>query len=155
MADLWKGVRRDSPTKALKAFFPVRAYEQVKAIGDARADWAGRLVGDYKLDIAAAHSLLGSGARAARLVQVNVPSSFAHWVSPGACYNRVGYWEVPNARVVYREHGAVRSFGIASMISWRGVWYVVHLGAVLRSGPGGVVDAPSSGAGVSAYSGTC
>jgi hypothetical protein len=155
MAELWKGVRRDSPAKALKAFFPVLAYEQVKAIADAQADWAGRLVADYSLDIAAAHSLLGNRAGDARLLQVNVPSSFAHWVPPGACYNVVGYWEVPNARVVYREHGAVQSFGIASMISWRGVWYVVHLGAVLRSTPGGVVDAPSSGPGVSAYSGTC
>ena len=41
------------------------------------------------------------------------------------------------------------------MISWRGVWYVVHLGAILRSGESGMVDEPSSGAGVSTYSGTC
>ncbi|HWD11062.1 MAG TPA: hypothetical protein VG366_04405, partial [Solirubrobacteraceae bacterium] len=69
--------------------------------------------------------------------------------------DRIGYFEVPSARVVYRTHGVVRSFGIASMISWRGVWYVVHLGAVLRSGGDGQVDEPSSGRGVSSYSGTC
>jgi hypothetical protein len=62
---------------------------------------------------------------------------------------------MPNARVVYREGGQVHSFGIASMISWRGVWYVVHLGAILRSSGEGVVHEPSSGAGVSGYSGTC
>ena len=89
-----------------------------------------------------------------RLVRVDVPASFAHWVAPGACYNRVGYYEVPNARVVYRDAGTVRSFGIASMISWRGVWYVVHLGAV-SGDSGGMVDAPSAGAGVSAPSLTC
>jgi hypothetical protein len=57
--------------------------------------------------------------------------------------------------MIYRQGGMVRSFGIASMISWRGVWFVVHLGAVLRPGSGGVVDDPSTGHGVSAYSGTC
>ena len=49
---------------------------------------------------------------------------------------------MPNARVVYREDGQIRSFGIASMISWRGVWYVVHLGAILRSSDAGAVDEP-------------
>jgi hypothetical protein len=62
---------------------------------------------------------------------------------------------VPNARVVYRTDGAVHSFGIASLISWRGVWYVVHLGAILREADAGVVDEPAEGAGESAYSGTC
>ena len=71
------------------------------------------------------------------------------------CYNDIGYWEVPNARVVYRQGGRVRSFGIASMISWRGEWYVVHLGVVLRSGSEGVVDEAAAGPGTSAYSGTC
>jgi hypothetical protein len=155
MRDLWRGVVSGRVAPALPAFFPEAAYLQVKAIPDPAADWRERLVGGFAADIAAAHALLGSGAAGARLLGVRVPESYAHWVTPGVCYNSVGYWEVPNARVVYREHGAVRSFGIASMISWRGVWYVVHLGAVLRSGPGGVVDDPSSGPGVSAYSSTC
>jgi hypothetical protein len=83
---------------------------------------------------------------------VIVPSAYAHWVDPGACFNRVGYYEVPNSRVVYRQNGATRSFGIASMISWRGVWYVVHLGSVNSSG---VVDDPSAGPGTPAPSSTC
>jgi hypothetical protein len=155
MAGLWRGVRRDSVRAALPAFFPRPAYLQVKAIPDAGADWTDRLAGDFRLDLAAAHGLLGPSPGSAHLLGVRVPAAYAHWVSPGACYNRVGYWEVPNARVVYRQRGAVHSFGIASMISWRGIWYVVHLGAVLRSSAGGVVDSPSSGPGVSAYSGTC
>jgi len=48
-----------------------------------------------------------------------LPRTYADWVRPGARYNRVGYYEVPNSRIVYRDSGAVRSFGIASMISWR------------------------------------
>jgi hypothetical protein len=155
MRALWTGVRSERLAPAMAAFFPEGAYLQVKAIADPAADWRERLVGGYALDLAAAHALLGTGAAQAQLLGVRVPSAYAHWVAPGVCYNRVGYWEVPNARVVYREGGAVRSFGIASMISWRGVWYVVHLGAVLRSGAGGEVDDPSSGPGVSAYSSTC
>jgi hypothetical protein len=155
MAALWSGVTRDSLQAALPAFFPEAAYAQVKAIADPRADFTARLVGDYQLDLTAAHALLGSQAQAAKLIGVEVPGSYAHWVDPGACYNRVGYYEVPNARVVYRLGGQVSSFGIASMISWRGVWYVVHLGAVLRPGAGGVVDDPSSGPGASVPSSTC
>jgi hypothetical protein len=86
---------------------------------------------------------------------VQVPVPYAHWVPPGVCANRVGYYEVPNARLVYRQGGEERSFGIASMISWRGAWYVVHLGAVVRSGSGGMVDAPATGPGTPAPSSTC
>lgn len=152
MAALWAGVVHDSVSRAMPAFFPKPAYLQVKAIADPGADYENRLVHGFKLDIGAAHALLGANAAGARLVGVRVPRAFAHWVDPGACYNRIGYYEVPNARVVYSENGQVRSFGIASMISWRGVWYAVHFGAVLESG---VVDAPTAGTGGSIDTGTC
>lgn len=155
MAALWRGVRTGSVQAALPAFFPEAAYAQLKQIGDPQGDWQGRLVADYGLDLAAAHQLLAPRPAAARLVGVQVPASYAHWVPPGVCDNADGYYEVPNARLVYQSAGAIHSFGIASMISWRGVWYVVHLGAVLRSTGGGVVDDPSAGPGVSAYSSTC
>jgi hypothetical protein len=155
MAALWRGVRTDSVRAAIPAFFPEAAYAQLKGIANPRGDWQGRLVADYGLDLAAAHRLLAPHPARARLVRVQVPAGYAHWVAPGACYNTVGYYEVPNARVVYVSGGGTRSFGIASMISWRGVWYVVHLGTVLRSTSSGVVDDPSTGPGVSAYSSTC
>jgi hypothetical protein len=155
MAALWRGVLSSSVAAALPAFFPEGAYTQLKQIGDASGDYTDRLLVDYRLDLAAAHALLVADPGSARLVDVEVPASYAHWVSPGACYNGVGYYEVPNSRVVYREGGQLRSFGIASMISWRGVWYVVHLGAILRSGGAGEVDDPSSGTGESAPSSTC
>jgi hypothetical protein len=139
----------------LAAFFPKAAYARLKTIASASSDWTGRLVHDYSLDIAAVHSLLGRDAARARLITVDVPSGYGHWIPPGVCDNSVGYYEMPNARLVYREDGQIRSFGIASMISWRGVWYVVHLGAILRSADSGVVDDPASGRGTSAYSGTC
>jgi len=155
MSALWSGIVANRLAPALPAFFPKAAYLQLKAIGNAGGDWTGRLVHDYRLDIGAAHALLGHGAASAQLLRVSVVHSYGHWIAPGVCYNSIGYWEMPNARVVYRENGQVRSFGIASLISWRGVWYVVHLGAILRTADVGQVDDPAAGPGSSIYSATC
>jgi hypothetical protein len=155
MAALWSGIAAGSPSRAAVAFLPKDAYVRLKAIAGAGEDWENRLFHDYALDVAAAHALLGSGASRARLLGVRVPAAYGHWVEPGVCYNAIGYYELPNARVVYSENGITRSFGIASMISWRGEWYVVHLGAVLRETDAGTVDEPALGAGQSSYSGTC
>jgi hypothetical protein len=155
MRELWQGIRENSVQTAMPAFFPQGAYVQLKSIGDPSGDYRGRLLTDYGLDIGAAHALLGTGVASAELVGVDVPATYAHWVPSGVCDNRVGYYEVPNSRIVYRENGQVRSFGIASMISWRGVWYVIHLGAILRPGSSGEVDDPEAGPGQPAYSGTC
>jgi hypothetical protein len=153
MKALWQAVVTDSVSAGLPAFFPVHAYAQVKAIADPQADFASRVLGDFRLDLDAAHQLLGANASPARFLRVIVPA--AHWVPPGTCYNRIGYYEVPNSRLVYEQGGVERSFGIASMISWRGVWFVIHLGAVVRSGAAGVVDHPATGPGMSVPSSTC
>jgi len=155
MRGLWQAIDTDSSTPALPAFFPEAAYLQLKTIAGAAEDYQDRLVHDYALDIGAAHALLGPGAPGAALVGVNVPSEQAHWVPPGVCDNGVGYFEVSDSRLVYREDGQIRSTGIASMISWRGEWYVVHLGAILRSADRGMVDDPVVGPGTSAPSSTC
>jgi hypothetical protein len=143
----------------MPAFFPKAAYLQVKALPySAGANYDNFLMADYAHDIGAAHALLGAGASSARILSVRVPNGFVHWVGPGACYNRVGYYEVPNARMVYTENGKVHSFGIASMISWRGVWYVIHFGALVHSGAtlqSGAVDSPSAGPGTSIDTGSC
>lgn len=152
MHDLWLAATTGKPRFALPAFFPVTAYEQVKAIADPEGDWQHRLWHDFTLDVGAVHTLLGKNAK---LVRVIVPTGYAAWVDPGACYNSIGYWHVPGARVVYRQDGQQRSFGIASLISWRGVWYVVHFGAVLRSVDSGVVDDPAAGTGTPGPPGGC
>lgn len=155
MASLWRGVVDGSLSEAMPAFFPERAYLQVKTVADPAADFEQRLVGEFAADLGAAHDLLGAAGASASLETVTVPEQFAHWVPPGVCANRVGYYEVAHSRLVYREDGVVRSFGIASLISWRGEWYVVHLGAVLRTGTGGALDAPATGPGTSPASSTC
>ncbi len=156
MAGLWQGIVAGSATPALPAFFPQSAYVQLKTgIGNPAGDWQNRLVADYGLDIGAAHDLLGPDPAGATLVSVSVPEQYAHWIPSGVCANGIGYYEVANARIVYSEGGQTHSVGIASLISWRGEWYVVHLGAILRSGSGGEVDQPAVGPGYSAPSRTC
>jgi hypothetical protein len=154
VTDLWLAVRTGKADLGRQAFFPVDAYKQVKAINGPAADWRARLWGDFVLDVKAAHALLGRDSRAAKLIRVIVDSPGAAWVGSGACYNRVGYWHVANSRVVYRLHGQERSFGIASLISWRGVWYVVHFGGVVRPAVG-MVDAPTAGPGHPGPQGGC
>ena len=155
MSDLFQAIVTDSAALAQPAYFPESAYLQLKTIYNARSDYVTRLEGDFSLDIGAAHVVLGNDAGAAKLLEATAPSGFGHWVPPGVCDNSVGYYELPNARMVYQEDGQIRSFGIASMISWRGVWYVVHLGAILRSTDDGLVDDPSVGPGASIPSSTC
>ena len=156
MQGLWQGVVEGSATPALSAFFPESAYVQLKTgIGNPAGDWQNRLVADYTLDLGAAHALLGPDPAQATLVSVSVPEQYDHWIPPGVCANGIGYYEVANSRVVYMLDGVTKSFGIASLISWRGEWYVVHLGAILRSGSGGEVDDPEAGPGTSAPSRTC
>jgi hypothetical protein len=152
MQDLWLAVTTGNARLALPAFFPRAAYQKLKAIYDATADWDDRLWYDFTLDVDAAHRVVDPDAR---LVRVTVAGYDAAWVYPGICDNSIGYWHVSGARVVYREHGQERSFGIASLISWRGVWYVVHLGAVLRNVVTGIVDDPEIGPGVPGPAGGC
>jgi hypothetical protein len=155
MTDLWAGVVSGRPDLAMSAFFPLVAYEQVKAIADPAADWRDRLVAEFRADVLAAHDLIGRAVRNARLVRVVVPEQQAGWIDPGVCYNGVGYWHVAGARVVYQLAGQERSVGIASLISWRGRWYVVHFGGEVRTGPGGMVDQPALGPGVPGPPGGC
>jgi hypothetical protein len=150
--DLWLAVTTGDPDYAKPAFFPEKAYEQVKAIADPESDWQGRLWLDFTLDLAAVHKLVKPGAT---LVKVTAPTQYEQWIPPGACYNSTGYWHLPGSRMVYREGGVTHSFGIASFISWRGDWYLIHLGALVRGGAYGIVDDPETGAGFPGPPGGC
>lgn len=155
MVDLWAGIASGRAALAQPAFFPLVAYEQVKAIADPAADWHSRLVAEFRADVLAAHSLLGRTARHSSLVRVVIPESAADWIDPGVCDNGVGYWHVANSRLVYRAGGRIRSIGVSTLISWRGRWYVVHLGGEVRTTSGGMIDDPESGAGTPGPPGGC
>jgi hypothetical protein len=136
---LWTAVVSGDPGPALGAFFPLSAYRQVKAISDPQHDWQTRLVALFDVDVAAIHAQLGSSPK---LIGADIPESAASWVLPGAEYNKESYWRVYGTRVDYSAGGVRRSFGICSLISWRGQWFVVHLGPIQRSGVGGALCPP-------------
>lgn len=150
--DIWLALTTGDANYARPAFFPEKAYEQVKAIADPESDWQGRLWLDFTLDLAAAHKLIKPGAT---LVKVTTPTQYEQWIPAGACYNSTGYWHLPGSRLVWRQGGATQSFGIASFISWRGDWYLIHLGALVRSGAYGIVDDPETGEGIPGPAGGC
>lgn len=128
---LWAAIEAGAgDTSAASSFFPLAAYLQVKAISNPAADYSNRLIALYDLDIGALHRKIGSGAT---LLGVDVPAGSATWVTPGQEYNKESYWRVYGTRVRYRTaSGQEGSFGIFSLISWRGQWYVVHLGPIER-----------------------
>ena len=142
VAGFWRAVQTGDVAAALPAFFPLSAYVQVKPEPPAVAndDWHTRLIGHYEADLKALHAWLGPHAASARLLGVDVPDSTATWVRLGVEFNRLRYWRVYDTRVRVSADGRDRTFGIASMISWRGEWYIVHLGSI--TGPAGTVRNP-------------
>ncbi len=127
MKAVWEAVARDDPDHAAASFFPLEAYEQVKAIATPARDWRYRLMGNFKRDVHALHADLGRAAERAAFVRVEVPEARVRWIEPGEETNAVGYYRVYGTRIVYEVDGKERSFGVTSLISWRGEWYVVHL----------------------------
>jgi len=125
--DLWQAIVQDKPDLARPFFFPLSAYQQIA--------W-------YDLDIQAAHNYLGSAAAGARFVSMDVPESDAAWIEPGVEYNKGSYYRVYGTRLSYEVGGHEASIGVFSLISWRGEWYVVHLGPSMRSAMQGIVYNP-------------
>ena len=121
-----QAVASGDPSGALPAFFPLAAYQQVKAVANPTSDWKYRLVALFDQDIASLHRSIGASAPTMTFTGVDVPDATAQWVNPGSEYNRIGYWRVYSAKVRYGIGSTSGSFIVISMISWRGQWYVVH-----------------------------
>jgi hypothetical protein len=130
VAALWAAVVADDPEKAMPFFFPVGAYQQVKDISDPASDWKHRLVAAYVRDVHALHARLGADATRATFASFDLPDARARWVDPGEEYNKLGYFRVFGSKLRYTVDGESRSFEVKSLISWRGEWFVVHLGAI-------------------------
>lgn len=131
---LWAAVVADDPSLATSAFFPLAAYQQVKAINNPASDWNHRLMAAFAEDIHALHKRLGAHRASAKLTTYDLPDARARWVEPNEEYNKIGYFRVFGTAVHYHFEGDdpphEYSFTIASMISWRGQWYIVHLNSV-------------------------
>ena len=127
---LWQAVVQDNPDLAMPFFFPKRAYLQVKAISDPATDYEQRLIANYEQDIHTLHSQLGADAASAQFVGIDVPDGQAVLVQPGEESNKLSYWRVYGTKLRYSLNGTTNSFPVTSLISWRGQWYVVHLGEI-------------------------
>ena len=127
VAALWEAIVKDEPDRAMGFFFPVTAYEQVKAITNPASDWRRRLVAAYKRDVHAMHKRLADHTGDAMFVRADVPQDRARWVEPNEESNKLGYYRVYGTRLIYEVEGKERSLEVTSLISWRGEWYVVHL----------------------------
>jgi hypothetical protein len=142
LAGYWTRVLAGGAGPADNFFFPRAAYLQLKELSNAAADFDGRLYHDYKNDVMADHQLVTSLGAGARVLGVDIPEASVHWVPPGVEVNRIGYWQVSYPRLRYVVSGQEHSYAFSSMISWRGQWYVVHLGPNWRPGSGGWVCTP-------------
>jgi hypothetical protein len=156
MKQLWRALESNSPALGSAVFFPRGAYVRMKtgAIASPSSDYDDRLVAFFDLDLAAYRERLDVGGPAT-FVRVLANAADAQWIPPGACENTIGYWHEPGVRLVYRHANSVRSVAVASLISWRGVWYVVHLGPNPRSVGVGTVDGFANGPGVPGPPGGC
>ncbi|MHB1210294.1 MAG: hypothetical protein ACYC1I_11410 [Acidimicrobiales bacterium] len=141
MRILWRAIASDSPALGERVFFPREAYLRMKQgqIANPAADYSDRLIALFALDVAAYHHFLDAGPRV-RLLRVLSARADAAWIAPGTCENAIGYWHVPGVRLVFKRGARVESVAVASLISWRGVWYVVHLGPNPRPANIGTVD---------------
>jgi hypothetical protein len=127
--ELWLAIVDGTPDMAAGSFFPLSAYIQVKGLSDPVHDYQTRLIPDFDQDIQALHLEIEEMPRPWSLAGLTVPAS-AQWIRPGVEYNKGSYWRVYGSEVDYIAGGVHRSFPIASMISWRGEWYVVHLSSI-------------------------
>ena len=72
---------------------------------------------------------------------------FRRWTGTYPAFGPLAGGTEPGVRIVYQQGSVVRSFAVDSLISWRGVWYVVHLGPNPRPSDAGTVDQPETGPG--------
>jgi len=125
---LFKAIQKDDPSIGMPFFFPVLAYQQVKAIQKPERDWKHRLVAAYERTVHRYHRRLGEHPEKAQLLGLEVPVKRARWMKPGSEGNKLGYYRVLHSKLRYEAaDGKQRSFGVTSLISWRGEWYLVHL----------------------------
>ncbi|MCA9625944.1 MAG: hypothetical protein KC731_43280, partial [Myxococcales bacterium] len=124
---LWAAIVADDASLAKSFFFPVEAYEQVKAIPKPAADWQHRLWAHFERDIHQYHQQLGKDRARTKVVRVEIRNP-AEWMAPGREGNKIGYFRTTRAYLHYLDaQGEERRLDLTSMISWRGHWHVVHL----------------------------
>lgn len=128
MARLLAAIASDSNDSADIAFFPVSAYEQVKAIANPARDHRLRLLAAYHRNIHEYHQKVRHYPKPLTFVGVKAGSQPSRWMKPNTEGNRIGYHRLLRSQLKFSDGaGAVHALTLTSLISWRGEWYVVHL----------------------------
>jgi hypothetical protein len=125
---LFSAIVADDPEIARPFFFPLPAYEKVKAIADPKRDWNRRLWKLFVRDIHEYHRELGDDPSQAKLERFELRERDVQWVKPHREGNAIGYWRVRRSKLhVTTAAGQSKRLDLTAMISWRGQWHVVHL----------------------------
>lgn len=125
---LVRAIEKDDVELARSFFFPLEAYEVVKAIKEPTKDWNRRLFRAFTRNIHEYHRKLGKHAEGTKLVRFDVDERRAKWMKRATEVNNVGYFRLTRSRLILEDGaGKKHDFELTSMISWRGEWYVVHL----------------------------
>jgi hypothetical protein len=128
MALLFRAIVENDPEIARSFFFPLAAYEKVKAIADPNRDWNRRLWKLFVRDIHDYHRELGDDPAKAKLERFELRERDVQWVKPHREGNALGYWRVRRSKLyVTTGAGQSKRLDLTAMISWRGHWHVVHL----------------------------
>ena len=144
LTPLWSAVSTGHLAVANGLFYPETAYVALKVgrISQPQTDWLHRLWAYYELDLSAYQHFVGAGS-SFKLLRV-APGAVSY-IARGVCENNSGYWHLANLRLVFSGKNGLRSFAVASLISWNGEWFIVHLGPNPRSAHGGQVALPGTG----------
>ncbi len=125
---LLAAIENDQPQSADAAFFPLVAYEQVKAIAAPARDHKYRLLAAFHRNIHEYHGKIAKLVKPLSLVSLEPPAQKPKWMEPGSEGNKLGYYRLLRAKLRLTDgNGKEHVLPITSMISWRGEWYVVHL----------------------------
>jgi hypothetical protein len=156
MTTFWNALVRGDAARARGLFFPRSAYLRMKTglLASPSDDFDHRLLAFFDLDVTAYHRTLVRGGQPT-LVRVAFRARDAAWIAPGACENLIGYWHLPGVRFIFRHGAATWSVAVNSLISWRGVWYVIHLGPNPRASNVGTLDRLQRGAASPGPAGGC
>lgn len=156
LGQLFEAIVSNSSSEAAPLIFPASAYVTMKTgrIANPATDYADRLLAFYRLDLAAYHQAV-TGGTPAHFVGIRLTGTTPGWIPAGVCENSFGYWHLPNVRVVYSQNGTEKSVLVASLISYNGKWFVVHLGPNPRPTNVGMVDGLSTGTAPAGPAGGC
>ncbi len=154
MTQLFGAITSNSLSEASPLFFPESAYVKMKTgrIASPSTDYVNRLYAFYRLDLGSYHQAVSTNAR---FVGIRLTGTTAGWIPSGVCENSFGYWNLPNVRINFSENGIQESVLVASLISYAGKWYIIHLGPNPRPRNVGMVDSESSGAAPAGPPGGC